>query len=556
MRKILTVVLCFILTGGSGYLAYRGYKAWKHEHFMSMARDFYAKADNKNALLSLRQAYLANPKNADAARLTADVLQAGRSREALLWRSLVVELNPNSVDDRLALAQTAITFHDYEAATNALAGVSDSAKGTVKYQNMAGSVSALLNLMPDAKEHFLEAARLDPNDPVLQLNLSVVDLRGSNTVAIANARATLEKLSVNSTNANLRCQALRELVIDAMRSKHTDSALALTKDLLQQTNALFTDRLLRLEVLRGTGSADFQPSMRSVEQEASANSANLYELATWQQSHREEREGLAWLESLSPGVRTNQPAALLIAEFHLTLKDWPGLQQCLINQNWAGSEFVRHAFLARALRGQNLLDSSKAEWEYALTAASGQKTSRIMLLRLSASWGWRDETEDILWTIVNQNPGETWANPVLEQLLFVGGRTQGLLSLFSQENKARPSDLMSLNNLAMTALLLNADEYKPNDLARELYEKSPTNASYASTYAFSLLVQKKNAQALSIIEKLKPADLERPSIVGYYGMILEANGDRAKAKKYLELATKSRHLPEEQKLFDKAMSGV
>ncbi|HEY3855132.1 MAG TPA: hypothetical protein VGO67_12125 [Verrucomicrobiae bacterium] len=556
MRKILTIILCVALTGSLGYLAYRGYRAWKQEHLMAMARDFYAKSDSKNALLSLRQAFLANPKNADTARMTADVLQAGRSSEALLWRSLVVELNPKSTDDCLALAQTAMIFHDYAAVTNALARVSEDGKRTSKFQNIAGSVSALMNLMPEAKEHFLEAARLDPNNPVLQLNLSIVDLHGSNELVMAKARANLQQLSVNSTNAGLRCQALRELVIDAMRYRHTDSALALSKVLLQQTNAVFADRLLRLEVLRDTTNADYQPAMRSFEREASTNSSQVYELATWQQSHGATQEGLTWLKRLPLGVRTNQPAALLIAEFQTALKDWPGLQQCVMNENWAGSEFIRHAFLALALRGQNLLDSSKAEWDHALMTASGQKMSRIMLLRMAAEWGWRDETEDILWTVVNQYPTETWADQVLAQLLFTGGRTQALLSLFNQQNKARPSDLVSLNNLAMTALLLNANEYKPSDLAREVYEKAPTNSQFASTYAFSLFLQKKNSQALGIMEKLKPADLENPSIAGYYGLILEASGNRVKAKKYLDLTAKSLHLPEEQKLFDKARGGA
>jgi hypothetical protein len=52
--------------------------------------------------------------------------------------------------------------------------------------------------------------------------------------------------------------------------------------------------------------------------------------------------------------------------------------------------------------------------------------------------------------------------------------------------KKNPADLANKNNLAVTALLLNATELKPHDLAREVYQKSNTNASFASTYAFSL----------------------------------------------------------------------
>jgi len=130
------------------------------------------------------------------------------------------------------------------------------------------------------------------------------------------------------------------------------------------------------------------------------------------------------------------------------------------------------------------------------------------------------------------------------------------MMLYSQELKRSPSDLAMKNNLAMTALLLDAQELKPHELAREVYEKAPTNAAYVSTYAFSLHLQKKDAEALKVIERLKPQELQNPSIAGYYGLILKATGNGAKAKVYLESASKARLLPEEKKLFDRAAAGL
>jgi hypothetical protein len=46
--------------------------------------------------------------------------------------------------------------------------------------------------------------------------------------------------------------------------------------------------------------------------------------------------------------------------------------------------------------------------------------------------------------------------------------------------------------------------------------------------------------------------LENPAIAGYYGVILQASGNREKARQYLDLALKSLLLPEERKLFEKA----
>ena len=58
-----------------------------------------------------------------------------------------------------------------------------------------------------------------------------------------------------------------------------------------------------------------------------------------------------------------------------------------------------------------------------------------------------------------------------------------------------------------------------------------------------------------MIEQLKPQELQNPSIAGYYGLILKATGNGAKAKTCLELASKALLLPEERKLFDRAKAG-
>jgi predicted Zn-dependent protease len=119
-----------------------------------------------------------------------------------------------------------------------------------------------------------------------------------------------------------------------------------------------------------------------------------------------------------------------------------------------------------------------------------------------------------------------------------------------------PTDLAAKNNLATIALLLDAKELKPYDLARDVYQQAPTNASFASTYAFSLYQQKKYADALKVMQQLKPQDLEIPAIAGYYGLILKATGNGAKAKVYLDWTSKARLLPEERKLFAQAKSGI
>ena len=553
-KVILYAVIFGLLLFPVGYAGYRGYRSVRQARLVKQAREYLAKPDPRKALLCLQRALRYNSRDTEACRLMAQLAEAGRSPAALVWRSRVVDLNPRSLNDRLALAQTAMILRDYPTATNALEGVDPAGKKTAAYHNIAGAVAAAANQPVQAESHFLEAARLEPTNSVPQLNLAVVRLHGTNAQAQAEARSTLAGIS--SASPALRCQALRELVADAMRSRQTNAALALSGDLVQQTNSVFSDRLLRLEVLRTARNPEFKPALAAFQREAVGDSGKIYEMAIWQMAKTTPGDTLAWLRSLPLNTQTNPPVALLAAECYTTLRDWKGLQASLDPQHWAELEFIRRAFRARALRGQELSGAAKAEWELALKTATGQKGSLVMLLRLAAQWKWQSEAEELLWTIVNRYPGETWAVQGLTQALYAGGRTRPLMMLYSQELKRSPANLGLKNNLAMTALLLEAKELKPHDLAREVYEKSPTNSAFASTYAFSLHLQEKNAQALKVMQSLKPQDLENPGIAGYYGLILKATGNSEKAKPYLNWAFKGPLLPEEKKLFDRAKAGI
>jgi len=558
MRKSIVVISCCIVTLLLGYSGYRGYQVWKQNHWLTMAKIFAAKSDQSNELLCLQQALHMNPQNVEACRMMADLADTTRSAGALFWRERVLELNPRSLVDRLALAQTAVSVNDYSVASNALAGVDEAGKGTAIYHNIAGVVATGSGQLSDAELHFTEAARLEPWNPAPQLNLAVLRLHSSNTFDVAEARISLQQISQTSTNFAICSQAQRELVMDALNLHDLSTALMLSKQLAQPTNAEFSDRLLRLEVLLQAKSPEYRPALESCQREAAAAPAKLSDMANWLMRRTTATKALAWLQSLPLPVQTNQPAAFLSAQCLLQLQDWHGLQVAIQNENWNDLEFVRHAFMARTLRAQDLSEASIAEWSVALKLASGpmdtgRKINLIQLFRLAATWDWNTEAEQILWIVVNRYPEEQWAAPALTQALMTSGRTRPLMELFGVMSKRFPADLEMKNNLAFTAMLLDAQELNPYELSQEVYEKAPQNPSYAATYALSLYLQKKYPEALQVMQQLVPKDLENPAIAGYYGIILKATGNPERAKAYMNLTAKARLLPEEQSLFQQAM---
>jgi predicted Zn-dependent protease len=208
------------------------------------------------------------------------------------------------------------------------------------------------------------------------------------------------------------------------------------------------------------------------------------------------------------------------------------------------------------LREQALSVAAKAEWQKALKAAEGHTERLSVLLRMVAGWNWSAEVEEILWTFVNRFPEEKWAFHALNEALNAAGKTRSLLALYSKAAETDPTNYAVKNNLAMTALLLNAPERKPHELARQVYEHDPKNPFYVSTYAFSLYLQDKTAEALQLFDQLKPEQLENPMISAYYGIILQATGNDGKARKYLDLAVQAKLLPEEADLVRKAKARI
>ena len=533
----------------AGYGTYLGYVSTRQARLVSQGRKYLAKSNTRTALLCLRRALNYNPNHVDACRAMAELTETLSSPAALLWRSRVVELNPKSAPDRFALAQTAMVFRDYLSATNALGGVSKAERSTPEYHNLAGSVAAAMHWLAEAEAHFSEAARLEPTNPIPRLNLAVVRLQSTNAQDLALARTALKQLRADPV---VHCQALRELVADSLHCGEAENALAFSKELLQQTNALFSDRLVRLDVLRATQSRDFGAAVASAQQEAAGDPRKLFEFVTWEGNRAGPAGALAWLQSLPAERQTNQPAALLAADCQAALKQWRPLEVSLQRQQWSELEFVRYAFKSLALRGQELTSSSRIAWEKAFNATGGRKESLVMLLRLAAAWNWVAETEDLLWTIIRKFPAEKWAAVALSRNLLWEGQTRALMELYDEQTKMNPSDLSAKNNLAMTALLLDARELRPQDLAREIFRKAPTNSAYASTYAYSLHLQKQSAKALKVFERLKPDQLEQASVALYYAIVLQATGNGERARKYLDIAAGIKLLPEERKLLMQA----
>jgi len=553
MRKLFIALICLCLVFVAGFASYRGYKIWKQKHLVNMARAFVAKSDSASAMLCLRQALQSNPNNLEACRMMADFLDRARSPQAVVWRHRVLDLEPDSLTNRLALARTAISVGDAAQAQTTLDGVDEEGRKTGAYQKLAAAADVLAGRLSEAEAHFSEAARLEPADPLVQLNLATLRLQRTNAEMAAEARMALQGLR---TNPAVRCEALRHLTQDALHNTNQNGALALSQELIQESNSVFSDRMLHLDLLGVSSTAQQSAFLVELQQESANHPVKAYEVAKWMLAGAKPEAALSWLKSLPPITRTNLPVPVIEADCYMAVKDWSSLQSRLGGQNWLDLDCLRLACRARTFKEQGSATSARTEWNAALKAAGTRRDLLAQLLNTTTAWKWAHEQEDVLWAIASQYPTEKSVIQALSERLFVTGKTRSLQKLYSLALQNDADNPAFMNNLAMTALLLESWEKKPHELAREAYTRVSTNASYASTYAYSLLVQHKRAEALQTIEQLPPQQLESPSIAACYGLILKASGDSAKAVRYLELASKGRLLPEEKELVAQARRGI
>ena len=549
MKKTILIGLIAVVAIAGGWLGRLGYRSWKQEHLIRQAHYFLSKSDVKNAALCLQQAVESNPNNLEANRMFANLAEAGHSRNAILWRKRVVELEPAAAQNRLDLARAALAFGDTATANDALRAVNPAERNSAGYQKLAGALAWALNQYPEAESDYLEALRLEPANPVSEMDLAMIQMLSTNSEKSTMARASLERLS---TNAAFRCQALRQLTLDAVRNGAAARALAYSDELLDDPQNTFADRLAHLELLSQTHAPRMSAFLSTVQAESCTNSQKAAQIAKWMCNQSRTADALAWITTLPMAIRTNSPVPLIAAEGYAALGRWTDLIQIAKGHDWKEFDFQRHALYARALRAENQPLPAAVEWRAALKESAKNGAALQELAKEASAWGWGPELDETLWVLADNFPMDHGAFLLLYHRLQSAGNTPGLQRLLAKTSAVAPKDIDLKTDLALVSLLLNPTDDKAHMLAHEIYGVAPKNPYILSIYAYSLFLQHRSDEALSLFNGLDSGALTNSAVAAYYGIILAESGKGTKARPYLDLASDAKLLPEERDLVKKA----
>ncbi len=470
MKKLLIFLAMVLVLAGIMWSGRPLYRHWQGRRLIAQSQQFLATNDFRDAALTARLAIDLNPSDIEACRILGRICDSFRSPLALQWWRRVVDLEPHTLTNRLELAKSAMLNGNYLLAAQTLHDADKTNQNTVAYHEMAAMASVGLNDIAAADWHFKEAAKLDPENKLVQLDEAVIHLQARDQQVVAGALKTLERLYSDPT---YHMDALRHLAMTAERNKDFARAEAFTDELQADPKATAGDRLMHLTVLKESGSTNFTSYLSELESRMASDPEQINALVSWLLTHDMVGEAARWANGLPDALRAKQPVKLTLTDIYSAQKDWPRLQAILQDDNWGDVDYMRLALLSRACREQRQDMAGQANWHAALNAAMDRAKPLSILVRMVGPWGWEREKEELLWILVQRFPGERWAMQSLNQLYLSTGNTRGLQKLYSTLVDYDAGDVIAKNNLASLLMLLNVQTGKAHEMAREAYKAAP-----------------------------------------------------------------------------------
>ena len=525
------------------------YHGWSAQRHVQKASEALAHGDPRHALLSARNALGHSSLDVEATRIIAKSLEAMGAPEAEQWREWLNTLQPGDAENVLARAGAALKTGGADAAEQILVSLDPAARESAAYHSVAAAIAMGKRDMASAERHWAEASRLEPEEKRHPLNLAGVRLESKTPGVRETALQALEKMRGNPATS---IEALRLVLADAIRRREATVARATADALVADKRCAFTDKLARLTTLRHFQDARSGPYLLELRDAAVAVPAELYSLLMWMNANDLSLMVAEWVRRMPPEIISKPPVCLGVAEAYLRVGDWQKLEEFTSASKWADLDYLRRAFLARALERLGEEEESTKEWTEAVSAARGRADAMERLARFALPMKWNKRAEEIMWTLAALPQCPRWVVDSLWKEALNRGETAQLQRLSSAMAKKDPRGIASRNNYAFLSLLTRTEEGNPHHIAEALHREHPDNALVGSTYGLSLHQQGKTEEAVAVMSALKPEDLRQPQVALYYAIFLLAAGHAERAEEYLKLSATWTMLPEEKALLDRA----
>lgn len=543
----------FVLFVAAIWAGHGFYVKWQEKRLVAKAYAAMEQGDVAGASLAARAALQVNGDSISAGRLAAEIAERSGDEAALVWRRKLAQTKGHTVEDLLALARCALQFNDLAAAKLAVAKVPEQNRDTAGFHAVTALIADYEKQDQKAESEWRAAVQLAPEEKSYQLQLGATQIRSNDRDRRASGAAILNGLRSDTKYGTAAKRILvREWV---KRHESPDKILDAARDLQTDPQSTFADRILVADLLRQAGDPQFASYLSELEHAAVDSPQELATLISWMSQTNLNLLANDFIKGLKPEVVHAWPVAMAVADVYVRLQEWSKLEGALTTSDWRSSDFMRHAYLARALRAQGKSAAAEHEWELAIKGAAAGSQQTMMLFNAAAGWGWKTEQSDLLWSLTKYPDKEKEATQTLYRYYMINHDTHGLYRVLERLAEEHPDDLDVQNNLAQVSLLLEAKTDDARRVAADVYQKNPGNAAYATTYAFALLTKGDTKGAAKVMGSLTAEQLKDPAVSTYYGICLAALKD-PRAQQFLDAGDKATLLPEEKALIARARSSI
>ncbi|MEO5718931.1 MAG: tetratricopeptide repeat protein [Chthoniobacterales bacterium] len=555
LRSGLVISIFVVLGFGVGLLAFssarKGWTRWHKASLLATASDRLEHNQIAEAESIARKALAIDPNSLVAARILAESTEKQNRAETVAWRAQIARLDPG-LDSQLNLASAALRFGQLDVARDALARVAPVDHDKAPFHVVAGWLSRAQGNIAEEERHFAAAVAQEPKNDVYQFNLAVLQIHSPDPEKNTAARNQLERLSKVT---QFRTEALRALLDNALRQNQTDAANELAQALQMSPQVTFSDYLLCLDLYRKLSPQKFDALIDKVKPVAARDSRDLAQLLSWMNKNGLASSALKWSDKLPADLTSKPPVASAIAESLARTKNWSRLKRWTRNGSWGNDEYLRLAYQAYAARrSRRTVGEAEAEfdalWNSAEGAARDNPEREVALARLASAWELAKEAEQ-LWLRVAKVPAtRREALDALYALYRASNDLPNLHRIAQRLHESSPEEVGLAANAARFALLLDRNTADGRTLAQQVYEKAPNDTAAALTYAFALYGTGRTAEAVEILKKLPPEQLEDPHAAVYAALLFDDAGQSDLANKYLALAKGGKIFPEEKQLLE------
>jgi thioredoxin-like negative regulator of GroEL len=527
------------------------YHAWKRQHALTQAKGFIEKHDVANTQVALDVALHAGPADPDTIRVAADMLEQVNAPQAMRLRRDVVRLAPESASDIAALVYSCMHFRDFNAAKDALHTAPPAVASQPAAMRAALAYALATNDSPMADFILRQLRATSPNDDGLAYTHAVLRLKMPRPADREAAARELETLVLKEPK--LRTNVERELAGAAIaRRDYGEARIHLTR-VLASPEVTLGDRLQSANLDLLVDHRPFNEVFATLSTAGAANEQSAAMLLQWLVVQGRVDDAADWAARLPAAVHDAPAVLRMEADIFARKRDWDRLSPLLKNGVWGPipADTLRFLNAAQTVDSPDKPNLRQDVWDMALNSTAGNLAGLRTLLRLAAAWQWTTETERTEWAIVRAFPDQTWAFQDLFNTYKSKKDTGGMREVLSRLHESDPAVARYRYDYALLTLLTSPTQNWDGSkiILEELYRTSPSDASYATGYAFALAQADRGKEAAAVLAKMSEEDRIFPPRLPYLAYVYGVARMKPEFERVNKPNLDDEYLPEERQLF-------